>query len=187
MEKRRIPRVNKSFYTFIKNRWFVMLNDACLPDKKVTMQIFHTAINVPTATLDNLFVHVPRCRALNGHDLQKLPDNFGEHMVNFETIWSGYARVTGIGSVCADWGAGQYTDLGEKQGKGGNGSEVALKMNSYKRWRKLSGGGEEEKAKWPFQRERKLQNQRWKKQMVRSLDWQWRIEQLRKAIVCFHS
>lgn len=103
MEKRKIPGVNKSFYKFIKNAWFGLLEDACLPDKTVlvTMQTFQTAINVCTAALDNLFVHVPRCRALNGHEFQKLPDNFGERMTNSETIWSGFARVTGIGSAHA--------------------------------------------------------------------------------------
>lgn len=94
--------------------------------------------------------------SLNGEGFQKLAGHFGEHLVNFETIWSGFARATGIGCVCAGWGAGQYTDLGEKWGKGGNVSEAALKMSSYKIWENYLRGGEEEKAMWPFQRKRKL-------------------------------
>lgn len=80
----------------------------------------------------------------------------GTHGKLWDNLWSGFARVTGIGSVYAAWGAGQYIELGEKWGNGGNVSKVALKMSSNKNEENYLRGGEEEKATWPFQRKRKL-------------------------------
>lgn len=71
------------------------MENAHLPDQTmlVPMQTFPTDTDVHTAALDKLFVRV--------HDIQKLPNHFGESVANFEIIWSGFARVTGIGSEYA--------------------------------------------------------------------------------------
>lgn len=154
MDKRRIPGVNKSFYKLKKYhldcwKMHVFLIKPCwLPCKPS---------RVPLMCAQQLWIIY---LFVFQDDFQKLPDCFGEHMVNFDMIWSGFARVTGTGAGYA------AEELANTQISERNVEKVEMCMKLLwkwvvnKIWRKLSEGRGRE-GNVTFSTQKKTLNQCW--------------------------